>query len=103
MRRLIRIAAFALLLSATPVLAFDAVGTLKKVDTEKGVLYIHANGQDRTVRIDKDVKVLGTDGKPLAGGVKAKELRDGTEVTVTVERGDDGPVIKAIRLGKASN
>ena len=49
-------------LAETP--AFDAVGTIKKVDTEKGVLYIHANGQDRTVKFDKDVKVLGTDGKP---------------------------------------
>jgi hypothetical protein len=88
----------AIVAAAAP--AFDAVGTIKKVDAEKGVLYIHANGQDRTVKIDKDVKVLGTDGKPLADGLKAKELKDGAEVTVTVEREGDGPVIKAIRLGK---
>jgi hypothetical protein len=89
------------LLSVAPLLGFDAVGTLKKVDTEKGVLHVNAGGQDRTVRIDKDVKVLGTDGKPLADGLKAKELKDGAEVTITVERGDDGPVIKAIRLGRS--
>ena len=99
MRREILTAAFALALSA-PLAAFDAVGTLHKVDAEKGVLSLHANGQDRTVRLDKDVKVLGADGKPLADGLKAKELKEGAEVTVTVERGDAGPVIKVIRLGR---
>lgn len=88
------------LLVATRLSAFDAVGIIKKVDAEKNVLFIHANGQDRNVKIDKDVTVLGTDGKPLPDGLKAKELKEGAEVTVIVERGDDGPVIKAIRLGK---
>ena len=99
MRRLSLVAAFAILF-ASPSLAFDAVGTLKKVDADKGVLFIHANGQDRTVKIDKEVKVLDADGKPLADGLKSKELKEGAEVTVTVDRGADGPVIKAIRLGK---
>jgi hypothetical protein len=71
--------------------AVDAVGTIKKVDPEKRVLFIHANGQDRTVSIDNDVKVLGADGKPLPDGLKAKELKEGAEVTVTVERTDGGP------------
>jgi Cu/Ag efflux protein CusF len=83
-------------------MGFEAVGTLKKVDTENRLLYMHANGQDRTVPIHKDAKVLGTDGKPLPEGLKAKELKDGAEVTVTVERTDDGPVIMSIRLGKAA-
>lgn len=102
MRNLTQMAAIVLLISAAPAFGFDAVGTLKKVDVEKRILHINAGGQDRTVRIDKDVKVLGADGKPLANGLKAKELKDGTEVTVTVERGDDGPVIKAIRLGQSA-
>lgn len=101
MRHAFRAGVLAVLLTAAAVPAFEAVGTVKKVDAEKNVLYIFANGQDRTVPIDKDVKVLGTDGKPLADGLKSKELKDGAEVTVTVERGDAGPVIKAIRLGKA--
>lgn len=91
---------FGLVLCAGSLLAFDAVGILKKVDADRGVLFIHANGQDRTVKIAKDVKVLGTDGKGLADGLRAKELKEGAEVTVTVEREGDGPVIKAIRLGK---
>src|SRR5262249_4568818 len=79
MKRALLIAALALAVTAQNTAAFDAVGTIKKVDAEKGVLYIHANGQDRTVKIDKDVKVLGADGKPLADGLKAKELKDGAE------------------------
>src|SRR5258708_15126396 len=99
MRRALLFAAAALVLSAGVASAFDAVGTIKKVDAEKAVLYIHAGGQDRTLKIDKDVKVLGTDGKPLADGLKAKQLKDGAEVTITVEREGDTPVVKAIRLG----
>ncbi len=79
--------------------AFDAPGTIKKVDNEKGVVHIHAGGQDRIVKVDKDAKVLGLDGKPLPDGLKSKELKDGAEVTITVERDGNEPVIKAIRLG----
>jgi len=64
MRRVSLLAAAALLLVVTQSPAFDAVGHIKKVDAEGGVLYIHANGQDRTVKIDKEAKVLGTDGAP---------------------------------------
>jgi hypothetical protein len=99
MRHASLVAAVALLLvNSAP--AFDAVGTIKKIDAEKSLLYIHANGQDRTVKIDKEVKVLDANGKPLADGIKSKELKEGADVTVTVERDGDGPVIKAIRLGK---
>ena len=93
----------ALLLFANPSPAFEAVGTIKKVDAEKNLLSIHAGGQDRTVKIDKDARILGLDGKPLADGLKSKELKEGAEVTVTVERDGGGPVIKAIQLseGKA--
>lgn len=100
MLRKLMAVAFGLLLFAGSLLAFDAVGTLKKVDADKGFIFIHANGQDRTVKVAKDAKVLGTDGKELADGLRAKELKEGAEVTATVEREDGGPVIKAIRLGK---
>jgi hypothetical protein len=97
MRRFVIGVAFGLVLSAGSLLAFDAVGTIQKVDADKGVLFIHANGQDRTVKVAKDAKVLGADGKELADGLRAKELKEGAEVTVTVEREDGGPVIKASR------
>jgi hypothetical protein len=101
MRRLFSTALLGLLVSTGTSSAFDVPGTIMKVDVEKLLLYVHAGGQDRTVKIDKDVKVLGTDGKPLPDGLKAKELKEGAEVTITVERVENAPVIKAIRLGKA--
>jgi len=81
-------------------LAFDVLGTIKKVDAEKRLLFVHANGQDRTVPVAKDAKILGTDDKPLADGLAAKELKEGAEVTLTVEPLDGKPTIQAIRLGK---
>jgi hypothetical protein len=102
MRRRFVSAACLLLLVAAGVAAFEAVGTIKKVDAEKGVLFIHANGQDRTVKVAKDAKVRDTKGKELPDGLKAAELKEGTEVTITVERDGNEPVIKAIQLGKSA-
>jgi len=99
MRRAPLAAAIGLLLLAGSVAAFDAVGTIKKVDVENGVLYIHANGSDRQPKIAKDCKVLDKDGKPLKDGLKSKELKEGTEVTVTVEPANGEPTVMTIRLG----
>jgi hypothetical protein len=100
MRRVLVLALLTLLLGARSALALQAHGTIKSVDAEKGTMVVFANGQDRYLKIDKDVKVSGLDGNPLAGGIKAAELKDGTDVTVTVEFEGDEPVLKAIRLGR---
>src|SRR5712692_4991981 len=83
--------------------AFEVEATIKRVDVEKGVLVFHARGQDRTARVDKDAKILDEAGKPLADGLKAKQLKEGATVILTVERVDDKPVIKAIKLGKKTD
>src|SRR5580704_2730697 len=102
MRRAILPALLALLAGAHGARALEATGTLKKVDAEKGTMVVFANGKDRDLKIADDVKVAGTDGKPLEGGIRAKELKEGTEVTITVDLpGDGGPILKAIRLGRA--
>ena len=63
-------------------------------------MVVFANGQDRNLKIADDVKVVGTDGKPLEGGIRAKELKEGAVVTITVDvPGDGGPILRAIRLG----
>jgi len=98
MRRML-LAAVGLLLIAGGLLAFEVPGTIKKVDADKNVLYVHAGGQDRTVKVADDAKFLDKDGKPLADGLKSKELKDGTTVTLTVEPVDGRPTIKVIRLG----
>ena len=88
-----------LLATATRLSAFEASGTLLKVDADGRRVQLHANGQDRTVPLADDLKVLGAQGTPLAGGLQAADLKAGAEVTVTVERGPNGPAIHAIRLG----
>jgi hypothetical protein len=85
---------------AGSLLAFQATGTIQKVDAEKGRLVIRVNGQDRTVKADMNIKVLDKEGKELAEGLKSKELKEGVEATFTVEPVKNMPVIKAIRLGR---
>jgi hypothetical protein len=80
--------------------AFDAVGIVRRVDAEKHLLYVFANGQERTVPVAPDAAILDTAGKPLADGLKSPALREGAEVTLTVERRGNGPAIIAIRLGR---
>jgi Cu/Ag efflux protein CusF len=97
MRRSSMLAVFGLLIGAATALAFEVQGTIKKIDPDTGVV-VAITGQDRTVRVPKDVKVLDAAGKPLADGLKAKELKEGAAVTLTVERENDKPVIRALRL-----
>ncbi|MDP2895163.1 MAG: hypothetical protein Q8Q12_01220 [bacterium] len=92
-------AVLCLLLMGDNLLALEAVGTIRKVEVEKNVLHVHANGRDRIVPIAEDVRVLGNDGKPLAEGLRSPELREGVEVTISVAGGGTGPVVRAIRLG----
>jgi hypothetical protein len=98
MPRFLLVSALVVLLSAsTP--AFNASGLIQKVDVEKSVLHIRASGRDRVVPVDKGVTVRDMEGRPLSGGLRAKELKEGTEVIVTLDERADGPVITAIRLG----
>lgn len=90
----------ALLLLSGRLMAFEAVGVIKSVDADKNVLHLHANGQDRSVKVAQDAKVLDLADKVLADGLRAKELKAGVEVTVTVERQNGEPTIQTIRLGK---
>lgn len=82
------------------LLAFQVTGTIQKVDTEKGILVIRVNSQDRSVKADKSIKVLDREGKELADGLKSKELTAGIEATFAIEPETNEPIIKVIRLGK---
>ena len=83
-----------LLILSSGLLALEAVGTLKKVDADGGVIIFQVNGRDRTLKADKNIKVLDAKGKNLADGLKSKELKEGADVTVTVEREKDEIVLK---------
>jgi hypothetical protein len=70
---IVQLAAIALL-----AFQFDVAGTIRKIDAGNGDLLIYVSGQDRSVKIDRDVKVLNTDGQPLTDGLNAKELKEGS-------------------------
>jgi hypothetical protein len=100
MLRPLVLAACGLALFAGGLPAFEVEATVKKVDADKGIVVFTAGQQDRTLRVPKEVKVLDAQGKELADGLKAKDLKEGAAVTLTVERVNDKPVLRAIRLGK---
>ena len=78
---------------------FQAVGTIQIRRYRKG---LPADQRERQGSIGTSLPamcVLDADGKLLKDGLKAKELKEGVEVTLTVEQGGNGPVIKEIRLG----
>ena len=100
MNRVLMTIAF-LLLTVVALPAFEVVGTLRKVDVESGVLLIHTAGRDRSVTLGRHVDVQGTDGRPLEGGLKAKQLTNGADVTVEIDLRPDGLFVTRIRLGKA--
>jgi len=89
-----------LLLFATAASAFEAQGTIRKVDVANRTLVVQAGGQERTVRIADDAKLLDDRGEPLPDGLKSKQLTEGAEVTLTLERVGGQPVITGIHLGR---
>jgi hypothetical protein len=92
-----------LLTFAAAASAFEVEATIKRVDAEKGVLYFNAVQQDRTARVGEGAPILDEAGKDLANGLKSSELKEGAVVTLSIERVDNQPVIRSIRLlGKAA-
>jgi hypothetical protein len=86
---------------AQPV-QFEVHATLKKVDPARRALVVAAGQQERNVRVPEGVKVFDAAGKELADGLAAKELREGTSLTLTVRREGGRPVLATIRVGSKS-
>jgi hypothetical protein len=79
--------------------AFEVEATIKKVDAANRRVTFTTGQQDRTAAVAPDAKILAADGQDLADGLAAKDLKEGALVTLSVERVEDRPVIRAIRLG----
>jgi hypothetical protein len=71
---------------AGSVTAFDAEGTIKKIDAANATLIVQADGRERSVNVAQDVKILDSAGAPLAAALKAKELHEGVGAIFTIER-----------------
>lgn len=96
---MLKLAILVLSLATTVLRAFEAVGTIERVDADKSMIQLTANGQGHTVSVAKDIQVFDADGKTLADGLKAVALKAGAEITVTIEQDANGPVVHAIHLG----
>src|SRR5690348_17547401 len=102
MARIVFGACCTLLILERSALALEAVGTIKKVDAEKRILVVFADGQDRTLKADKNLKVLDEKGKELPKGLKSNELKKGATVTITVEQKKQQLTLTQLRLGAAA-
>ena len=71
---------------------------IKRAHVERGLVVATAEQKEQTMRTAKDLKVLDAAGKELPGGLGAKQLQEGTDVMLTVDRQEPRPVVKVIRL-----
>ena len=103
LRRVFGIVVFALFLVSpflvSPSSAVEIGAVLRKIDVEKQVAFVFANGQERTIKIAADTKVKDEKGETLSDGLSAKELKEGTTLTISVDFNGKAPTIAAIRLG----
>ncbi|HEY2250760.1 MAG TPA: hypothetical protein VGH74_06850, partial [Planctomycetaceae bacterium] len=78
---------------------FEVGAVIRKIDADKRIAVVFANGQERTVKVAGDAKIQDENGKDLSGGLGANELKEGATVTLSVERVGGSPTIVSIRLG----
>jgi hypothetical protein len=69
-----------LFVAALPAQDGPQRGKIKKVDADKGVIVITADGKDLELTVDENTRYLGRDNKPLAKGLKDPEVKEGAEV-----------------------
>ena len=82
--------------------ALEVQATIRRIEAGQGLVQFHAMQQDRSAKVAPDARFLDEEGNTLAGGFESEALKPGAEVTLTVERVENRPVIRAIRLGKNS-
>ena len=97
-----------LFLAVGVVAAFDVQAAIKKVDADKDMIYFSVDQKDRAAKVEAGAKILGADGMALEGGLKAKELRDGAVVTLSIEavqetRAKDPSQVDLYQRGNESN
>jgi hypothetical protein len=89
----------AVALAGSAAAAFEVRATINRVDAEQRRVQFTAGQQERNARVDPDAPILDEKGEPLAAGLKAEGLKAGAVVVLTIERVDNQPLIRGIRLG----
>jgi hypothetical protein len=89
MMRMFAAVAALLFIGVGALLADELKGKVKSVDTEKMQLVVtDDSGNEKTVTMGKEAKVLGPNGKAAKLGLKSKLLKEGAPVTITYESKD---------------
>jgi len=78
---------------ATQTLGFEVGAIIRKIDADKRVAVVFANGKERTVKIAGDVKIEDAHGEELPAGLGATELAEGATVTIRVELNANMPTM----------
>ncbi|HEX4149694.1 MAG TPA: hypothetical protein VHY20_11935, partial [Pirellulales bacterium] len=81
------------------LLGFEAQVVIKKIDVDKHVMVVFGGGRERLLKVADDATFQDAQGNTLAGGLTAKELKDGLNARLTVERKGQEPMIQSVRLG----
>src|SRR5437870_1732660 len=102
LRRILPLALLGLLVGVGSLLAAEAAVTIKALDVDKGTIVVTGKSKAYTLTIAKDVKVVGADGKPLADGMKSKELKEGIGATINYERTSSGDVLRKSAWARAN-
>ena len=82
---------------------FEVVAVLRTVDSESRMITAFANGRDRTLLVATEAQILDESGQPLKDGLNSKQLVEGLNVSLTVQRGDRAPTILVLQIGKKSS
>jgi hypothetical protein len=96
------VSAAAGMLLGSAAAAFEVAATIKSVDAAQRRVQFSAGSQERTARVDPQASIVDEKGAPLADGLKAVQLKPGAAVVITVERVNNQPLIRGIRLGGAA-
>jgi hypothetical protein len=90
--------AVALLLFASHLSAAEFSAKIQRIDAERGLAVVVAGGQERSLRVGPEVKLLDAQGNVLAEGLRSPLLAVGVSVTLSADRQAGGPLLKSIRI-----
>lgn len=96
MLRILISAVFAVVLSAGVVLAEEVKAKIKSIEPHSIVVTV--DGKDHKVEIGKETKLLDPKDNDLKGGLKNPHLKEGVEVTITLEEKDGKKVCTKVKL-----
>lgn len=79
---------------------FELVAVVLAVDAESNRLKLSAMGEEKEATVVVDARIMNDAGQRMPKGLKDPDLKNGTEVTLSVEAVNGKLTVTAIRLGR---